>query len=74
MNILEIKIKKEELKEIARKSLLFSISPDELNDFLTLVDSIEENETGLEKIKFLYNQFTEEKEAILSPFKKIREN
>ncbi len=64
MNILDIKINKEKLKQLAKNSVLFSVSPEELNDFTNSVDSIEENDIGSDKIIFLINQFEEEKANI----------
>jgi hypothetical protein len=61
MDIIDIKINKEKLKQLAKNSILFSVSPDDLNDFLKLVDSIEENDNGSEKITFLMNRFEQEK-------------
>ena len=71
MDILDIKINKEKLKQLAKNSVLFSVSPEDLSEFIKLVDSIEENEKGAEKIIFLMNKFEQEKEIVVSGLKKI---
>jgi hypothetical protein len=72
MDIIDIKINKEKLKQLAKNSILFSVSPDDLNDFLRLVDSIEENDNGVEKISFLMNKFEQEKDSVVGVLKNIQ--
>jgi hypothetical protein len=74
MQTLDIKINKEKLKDLAKKSILFSVSPEDLNDFLKLIDSVEENTDGEEKINFLLKKFQEERNTVIESFKKITEN
>ncbi|MSR71576.1 MAG: hypothetical protein EXS50_02840 [Candidatus Taylorbacteria bacterium] len=71
MDILDIKINKEKLKQLAKNSVLFSVSIEDLNDFLRLVDSIEENDNGAEKITFLMNKFNQEKDSVVGILKNI---
>ncbi len=63
--------KKEQLKELAKKSLVFSESEDALNDFIIEVDKISDNEEGLEYIESLTASFVNEKESVIKKYKDI---
>jgi len=68
MNLINIKEKKEQICNLAKKSILFSTSVDNLNDFIKAVDSIEENEQAEEYLDELISKFKEEKEEVLNSY------
>lgn len=57
MDILDIKIQKEKLKEIASKSVLFSVAPEELEEFKREVNQIPETESGFNSLNELMSAF-----------------
>jgi hypothetical protein len=71
MDILDLKLKREELKNIAKRSLLFSVDIDSLNEFLRQVDLIDENDKGLEYVEFLLNKFRQEKSCVIDEISKV---
>jgi hypothetical protein len=60
MDILDIKIKKEKVKEIASKSVLFSVAPEELEEFKKEVSQIPETESGINALNELMSAFENE--------------
>jgi len=71
MDILNIKIKKEKLKQSARDSVLFSASIDTLGDFVKAVDSIEENDQAEEFLDEMIKRFNEEKKDVMESYKNV---
>jgi hypothetical protein len=71
MNQLEIKIKKEKVKEMAKNSVLFLASDDALSDFIKAVDIITEDEQGNSELDSLTAKFIEEKDSIINNYKDI---
>ena len=73
MDILDIKIKKEKLKQQARSSVLFAASNEALDDFIKAVDSLEENEHIEEYLDDMINRFNEEKEVVIQTYNNLFE-
>jgi len=71
MDILDIKIKKEKLKEIAKKSVLFSVSKEALEDFIKAVDLVSEDEKGSEELDSLFQMFQSEKDTLINTYKDL---
>lgn len=71
MNELEIKIKKEKVKEMAKNSVLFLASDEALVDFVKAVDMITEDEQGNIELDNLVSKFIEEKDSIADSYKDI---
>lgn len=71
MDISNIKIKKEKLKQIASRSVLFSASADALNDFIKAVDVIEENEQTEGYLDDMIKKFEEEREEVTKTYKNL---
>jgi hypothetical protein len=60
MDIIDIKIQKEKVKEIASKSVLFSVAPEELEEFKQEVNKIPETESGFSALNELMSAFKDE--------------
>jgi len=73
MDILEIKLNKAKLKDVAKNSLLFSVAPEELKEFCVKVDNIPENEDGAKAINELMSSFTEEKAEVIKSLSGVKE-
>ncbi len=71
MNLTNIKEKKEEVCNLARKSVLFSTSADNLTAFIKAVGDIEEGEQAEEYLEELINKFKEEKEEVLKSYNNL---
>lgn len=69
MNNLDIKIKKEKIKEMAKNSILFSSSTEALELILSAIDQITEDEQGNIELDNLILKFKEEKESISNGFR-----
>ena len=69
MNNLDIKIKKEKIKEMAKNSILFSSSTEALELILSAIDQITEDEQGNMELDSLILKFKEEKESISNGFR-----
>ena len=72
-NILNIKTKKEILKELAKKSMLFAASTSTLNDFLRAVDTIVEDYKAEEYLDDMIRKFNEEREEVAKTYKNLLE-
>lgn len=72
MDILDIKIKKEKLNEIAGKSVLFSVAPEELDEFKKEVSQIPETESGLNALNELMSAFENETSEVKNKMNELK--
>ncbi len=66
MDTLEIKLKKEKVKEMAKNSILFSSSEEALETLIKGVDMITEDEQGNNELDELIQKFKTEKESVIN--------
>jgi hypothetical protein len=63
--------KKEKIKELAKKSVIFSISDDIYNEFIKALNLIKDDKKGQEALDFLIKCLANERKEIIKKCKKI---
>lgn len=72
-DIIDFKIKKEKLKQLASKSVIFGATDEIHSDFVKALDLIKEDEEGLKSLDYLFESILEEKKLAQDKIKEVLE-